>query len=185
MPETRDSVAARVSLRLPDQSPRQAAVGLRADDRRSREAPRAGLRRGDARDAREPRGDVSVVDADDPRHLARAARRALPRAVRSSDGHDGAVMRHAVKWAPARGCGGGYRLRSSPRRFSLAACLRIGGAAPRARRPIGLPTTRCAASLPRGPRRPTTSYGSSSTSRSTRWGRRARTSISCGRRRSP
>ena len=66
---------------------------------------RAGLRRRHGRDAAEPPGQVPQRHLRRARHLARAARRAVPGAVRPSDGGDGAltlVERHRRQAARPR-----------------------------------------------------------------------------------
>src|SRR6266850_1663844 len=88
---SRRQLVAGVSLRFPDQGHGPQAARLRAGgDRHSLEA-RAGFRSRVRADAAEPQGSLSQRYLHRARDLARAARRALPGAVRPPRGSHGAM----------------------------------------------------------------------------------------------
>jgi hypothetical protein len=79
-------------VRLPHQGDGSPGARPRAGRRRDRAAARARLRPRDRRDAREQPEEIPVGHVHDPRDVARAARRALSRALRPSAGGDGPLM---------------------------------------------------------------------------------------------
>src|ERR1044071_6436346 len=78
-------------MRFSDQGDGQERTRLRPGGDRYRAQARARLRPGDGADASQPPGQVPERHLRGARHLAGAARRPLPRALRSSFGSNGAM----------------------------------------------------------------------------------------------
>jgi len=94
----RSRIAADLPDRLSDQGHGQAGRPLRAGDRARDQGACAGLRRHHARTARLQRRQLPVGHRHRPRHLARSARCAVPRAVQPSAGQGRAVIAIRRSW---------------------------------------------------------------------------------------